>query len=179
MAKKVGILILVVFISIIIASIYGILHNQISYSISSEYFTKFKFEQFGFWDYAFGNDNRKEVAFIGILATWWFGLLIGLIHGIVGLFQQTYKIMWKSTLGAIIRNIEIAIGIGFVGILIGKFIVSNLNLTWNFPSDLIDKKNFITVGTMHEFSYAGGIIGLIYGIIYQLKIKKASAQQRL
>ena len=176
MAKKIGILILVIFLSIIIASIYGILHNQISYSISSEYFTKFKFEQLGFWDYAFGNNNRKKIAFIGILATWWFGLLIGLIHGIVGLFQQTHKIMWKSTLGAIIWNLGIAIGIGIIGILIGKFIVANLNLTWDFPADLIDKKNFIAVGTMHEFSYVGGIIGLIYGILYQLKIKNSQNQ---
>ncbi len=179
MAKKIGLLILIVIISIILASIYGIFHNQISYSISHEYFTKFKFEQFGFWDYAFENDNKKKVAFIGVLATWWFGLLIGLVNGIIGFSQPTAKIMWKSAFGATIRTLTIAIGIGFVGILVGKFIISNLNLDWNLPSDLINRKNFLTAGTMHNFSYLGGITGLIYGIRYQLKTKKASAQHRL
>jgi len=112
-------------------------------------------------------------------STWWFGLIIGLILGIVAMFQPNSKIMWKSGIVAVLRNLGITIGIGIIGILIGKLIVANSNLTWDFPANLIDKKNFITVGTMHEFSYAGGIIGLIYGILYQLKLKKASAQQRL
>jgi hypothetical protein len=66
-----------------------------------------------------------------------------------------------------------------VGILVVKFIISNLNINWNLPTDLTDRKKFLIAGTMHNFSYLGGIIGLIYGIIYQLKIKKAYAQHRL
>jgi len=116
---------------------------------------------------------------IGTWATWWFGLLIGLIHGIVGLFQSTTKIMWKSAFGATIRTQLIAIGFGIIGILVGKFIISNLNTNWNLPADLTDQKRFLTAGTMHNFSYLGVIIGLIYGIIYQLKIKKAYAQHQL
>ncbi|UAB82346.1 hypothetical protein INR76_06180 [Marixanthomonas sp. SCSIO 43207] len=176
MAKKIGILILVIFISIILASIYGFLHNQISYSISTEYFTEFKFLQFGGVKFSI-DFPRYSAGLIGIASTWWFGLIIGLIIGIVGFLQPTTKIMWKSSYGAIIRTLGIAIGIGIVGILVGKFIISNLNANWNLPADLTDRKSFLTAGTMHNFSYLGGIIGLIYGIIYQLKIKKASAQQ--
>ncbi|WP_426430088.1 hypothetical protein ACPX19_11180 [Winogradskyella sp. HB-48] len=178
MAKKIGLLLVIIIISIVLASIYGFLHNQISYSISTEYFTKFKFKQFGFVEYG-KVTPRLTAGIIGMWSTWWFGLIIGLVLGIVAMFQPNSKIMWKSGMTAILRNLGIAIGIGIVGILIGKFIMSNSNLTWDFPADLIDKKNFITVGTMHEFSYAGGIIGLIYGILYQLKVKKASAQHRL
>ncbi|WP_100612593.1 hypothetical protein [Confluentibacter lentus] len=178
MTKKIGLLILLIIISIILASIYGIFHNQISYSISTEYFTKFKFEQFGFVEYGL-DTPRMTAGLIGIWATWWFGLLIGLINGIVGLFQPTSKIMWKSSFGATIRTLLIAIGFGILGILVGKFIISNLNANWNLPADLTDRESFLTAGTMHNFSYLGGIIGLIYGIIYQLKIKKAYAQHRL
>ncbi len=178
MAKKIGLLILIIILSIILASIYGILHNQISYSISTEYFTKFKFEQFGFVEYGL-DTPRLTAGLIGVWATWWFGFLIGLINGIVGLFQPTYKIMWKSAFGATTRTLLIAIGFGIIGILVGKFIISNLNTNWNLPADLTDRKNFLTSGTMHTFSYIGGIIGLISGIIYQLKIKKASAQHRI
>ncbi|MGS2727880.1 hypothetical protein ACU8DI_14820 [Psychroserpens sp. BH13MA-6] len=178
MAKKIGLLILLIIISIILASIYGIFHNQISYSISTEYFTKFKFEQFGFVEYGL-DTPRMTAGLIGIWATWWFGLLIGLIHGIVGLFQPTSKIMWKSSFGATIRTLLIAIGFGILGILVGKFIISNLNTHWNLPADLTDRESFLTAGTMHNFSYFGGIVGLIYGIIYQFKLKKANAQQRV
>ena len=95
------------------------------------------------------------------------------------MLQRNSKVMWKSAFGATIRTLGIAIGFGILGILVGKFVISNLNLNLNIPADLTDQKNFLTAGTMHTFSYLGGIIGLIYGIIYQLKIKKANAQQRV
>ncbi|WMI68254.1 CDP-archaeol synthase [Mangrovimonas sp. YM274] len=152
MAKKIGILILVIFLSIILASIYGFLHNQVSYSISTEYFTKFKFDQF--WSVKYTLDfPRMSAGLIGIASTWWFGLILGLIIGIVGMFQWNPKVMWKSSIGAIIRTLVIAIGIGIVGILIGKFIISNLNTNWNLPVDLMDQKSFLIAGTMHNFSY--------------------------
>tara|TARA_R110002033_G_scaffold170514_1_gene213214 strand:+ start:6425 stop:6961 length:537 start_codon:yes stop_codon:yes gene_type:complete len=178
MTKKIGLLILIIVISTILASVYGFFHNKISYSISSEYFTKFKFRQFNF--YFMGQNQPKLTAsLVGVLSTWWFGFLIGLINGIIGFLQPTANIMWKSALGATIRALVIAIGIGIVGILVGYFIISNLDLNWNLPAGLTDRKSFLTAGTMHNFSYLGGIIGLIYGIIYQLKIKKANAQQRV
>ncbi len=178
MAKKIGLLILIIFLSIILASIYGFLHNQISYSISTEYFTEFKFDQF--WSVKYTLDfPRMSAGLIGIASTWWFGLIIGLIIGIIGFFQPTAKIMWKSSFGAIIRILLIAIGIGIVRILVGYLIISNINTNWNLPAELIDQKSFLTAGTMHNFSYLGGLIGLIYGILYQLKIKKANAQQRV
>lgn len=178
MANKIGVLILVVVLSIILASCYGILHNQISYTISTEYFTKFKFPQFNFY-FMGQNQPRQSASVIGFLSTWWFGLFIGTINGVVGFALPSAKMMWKSSFGATIRTLGIAIGFSFLGFLVGKFIISNLNFDWNIPTDLNDLKSFLTAGTMHNFSYLGGIIGLIYGIIYQLKIKKASAQQSL
>jgi hypothetical protein len=176
MAKKIGLFILIIFLSIILASIYGFLHNQVSYSISTEYFTKFKFDQF--WSVKYTLDfPHMSAGLIGIASTWWLGLLIGLLIGIVGFTQPTLKIMWKSALGALIRVLGIAIGVGIVGILVGKFIIASIDVNWDLPAELVDRKKFLTAETMHNFSYLGGIIGLFFGIIYQLKIKKASAQQ--
>ncbi|MEZ7496841.1 hypothetical protein QO206_15200 [Leeuwenhoekiella aequorea] len=178
MVKKIRLLVLIIIISIILASTYGFLHNQVSYSISTEYFTKFKFEQFGFVEYGL-ETPRMTAGSIGIWATWWFGFLIGLINGVVGFFQPTDKIMWKSTLGATIRTLLIAIGIGILGIAVGYVTLTKYQIEWNVPSDVINHRSFMCAGTMHNFSYLGGLIGLIYGIKYQLKIKKASAQHRL
>ena len=49
--KKLGIFIISIFIAVLLAGIYGMLHDQVTYSISPEYFTVFKFEQFGFQDW--------------------------------------------------------------------------------------------------------------------------------
>lgn len=60
-------------IGALIAGTYGILHDQITYSISSEYFTHLKFYQFEYAD--FGLHNRFFVTIIGFfsnLVGWFF-----------------------------------------------------------------------------------------------------------
>jgi len=59
----------------LIAGCYGVLHDQITYSISAEYFTRLKFLQFHYADFRF--PARVFVAEIGFLATWWVGLIAG------------------------------------------------------------------------------------------------------
>ncbi len=178
MAKKVGLFILIVIISIILALIYGILHNQASYNISEEYFTKFKFDQFGLWENGYG-DERLKVSYVGVLSTWWLGLIIGIINGLIGINQQTIKLTIKAVAGATFRILISAFLFGFLGVAVGYITLSKLHIDWNIPSDLVDPSSFLAAGTMHTFGYIGAIIGTIYGIKYQLKIKKASSQLRV
>ena len=78
--KKFGILLLTIIISTLLAAFYGAIHDQVTFSISPEYFTVFKFDQFGFLEW--GNQNpRMTTALIGVLATWWVGLYIGIFQG--------------------------------------------------------------------------------------------------
>ena len=53
-------------IAIFIASLYGALHNQINYAVSNEYFTKFKFIQFGLLSPEISERVRAGV--VGVLA---------------------------------------------------------------------------------------------------------------
>ncbi len=55
------------------AGMYGIAHDQITYSISPEYFTRMKFAQFRHAD--FGFPPRIFIATIGFLGSWWVGLI--------------------------------------------------------------------------------------------------------
>ncbi len=57
----------------LLAGVYGIVHDQITYSISPEYFTRLKFQQFHWAD--FGFPRRVFVGEIGFLATWWVGFI--------------------------------------------------------------------------------------------------------
>ena len=58
-----------------LAGFYGVVHDQVTYSISQEYFTRLKFLQFHYAD--FGLPPRVLVGEIGFLATWWVGFIAG------------------------------------------------------------------------------------------------------
>lgn len=168
-------LILIIGIAPIIAGLYGILHDQLTYTISPEYYTKFKFYQFGLMD--LGNEAifpnpRIEVSAVGLLATWWMGLPIGLILGLVGLVHKDNKQMLRATLGAIIVTIIVAFITGLIGLAYGKLYLADTGVDWRLPDNLIDTKNFISVGSMHNFSYLGGLAGLIAGTIYSVRQKR-------
>jgi heme A synthase len=169
--KKLGVFILFLFCSIIIAGSYGILHDQITYSISPEYFTKFKYEQFGFEPSWFGGD-RQTVAVIGFLATWWMGLIIGVILGIVAFIFPDYKTMAKALRKSIILIFCIAACSALAGGLYGRFYLAHTQVNWWLPEDLIDRKAFITVGSIHNFSYLGGVLGIIASIFYLVYLNR-------
>ena len=176
--KKFGILILIILSTTIFASLYGAIHDQLSYTISPEYFTKFKYAQFGLEPVWFGGD-RQTVAVIGILATWWTGTFIGLWHGVVGLIHKDNKIMLNVICNAILINLITAFSIGLIGFIYGKIYLSKTGVNWRLPANLIDIENYIAVGSMHNFSYLGGLIGLMIGIGYQLRKKHQATRDLL
>ncbi|MFD1344620.1 hypothetical protein, partial [Litorisediminicola beolgyonensis] len=56
--------------SVITAGLFGVLHNQLSYSVGPAYFTELKFDQFGI---APDRQTRLGAALIGWRASWWMG----------------------------------------------------------------------------------------------------------
>ena len=173
--KRILILLLIIGLGPLIGGLYGIIHDQLTYTISPEYYTKFKFYQFGLMD--IGNEAifpnpRLQVSTVGFMATWWMGLPIGLILGLVGLTIKDTRQMFGITLKAFVLTTIVAFITGLIGLAYGKVILANTGVSWWLPDNLIDKKNFIAVGSMHNFSYLGGLIGLIAGIIYILRQRK-------
>jgi hypothetical protein len=59
---------LIIFASIFIAGVYGIFHDQITYTISFEYYTLFKFEQFGMNEWGISSE-RVKAGIVGFLAS--------------------------------------------------------------------------------------------------------------
>jgi hypothetical protein len=172
--KKLGVFVMTVLLSALLAGLYGIVHDQITYSLSSEYFTKFKYEQFGFEPAWFGGD-RPTVVVIGFLATWWFGLFIGAVLGLVALLFPDAATMRN----AIIRAIGVVYGTvvlaGLAGFLYGKYYLAKAGVSWWLPANLAHKNDFITVGSIHNFGYAGGLTGLLIGLLYLLRTRYFSA----
>ena len=172
--RKFAIAILLTFISTVLAGIYGAIHDQVTYSISKEYFTVFKFDQFGFSDWGH-QSPRLTTAIIGFLATWWFGLAIGVFQGVLGLIHQNYKTMLKFGMNAIFITFSITIIFGLLGFIIGKIDSTNAMLKCCFPYQIYDKESFVVVGSIHNFGYTGGLVGTVAGFAYQLYKKKVVA----
>lgn len=55
---------LIIFVSPFIAGLYGVLHDQLTYTIAPEYYTKFKFYQFGLWEegQVMAEGHRQELS---------------------------------------------------------------------------------------------------------------------
>lgn len=176
--KKSLTLSLIIAISPIIGGLYGIIHDQITYTISSEYYTKFKFIQFEFADSFEAAEKlphqRLFVAGVGFFATLWMGLLLGLILGLVGLKHKKSKSMFNITIKAMLLVSLVSLIIGILGLFYGKYYLANKAIGWWFPENLVDRTNFIAVGSMHNFAYWGAFIGLILAVIYSVNQHKKS-----
>src|SRR5713226_9438669 len=77
---------LLVVLAVLVAGLYGVVHNQISYTVSPEYFTKFKFRQFGLVDTPL--PGRVRASMVGFLASWWIGIPIGVLVGAAGFIHK-------------------------------------------------------------------------------------------
>jgi hypothetical protein len=171
MIRKLGTFFSCIILATFIAGFYGALHDQITFSISSEYFTVFKFEQFGFLDWG-NNCPRMTTAIIGFMATWWMGFLIGLMQSLVGLIHKDYKLMFKYVMKSVFITLGITVCFEIVGGIVGLLNNENLIEFCCFPYDIKDRENFVIVGSIHNFAYIGGVIGALAGIIYQAKRRK-------
>lgn len=127
--RKFGVFTSFIFVAILIGGIYGILHDQLTYSISPEYFTKFKYRQFGFKPEWFGG-HRATVAAIGFLATWWAGLFIGISLGLLALIFPTHTLMVKALRKAFFHVFIVTVVFGVAGYLYGKFYLAGKYVSW-------------------------------------------------
>lgn len=183
-------ILLIVAISLLIAGLYGIFHDQLTYTISEEYYTKFKFIQFAMDDLGLGvnigtsetpeiilGNPRLGVALVGFLATWWMGFPIGLVLGLVVIrfhFEERFFLVFLRAIGIVLL---VALATGLLGLLVGNMFFTESNMNWKLPSNLVNPKRFISVGFMHNFSYLGGLFGLIAALIFMRLIRRKEASK--
>lgn len=148
-------LLLIVFVSMLAAGIYGSIHDQITYSVSSEYYTRFKFQQFGFEAETLGRSalsQRLYAAVVGFRATWWVGFFIGLVLGLFALRQPDWRTMLRVARTSIKITLVVALVVGIIGLVYGYFVLSMRPLS-EFRGCLLDSE-FLTV----LFFYSGIVL---------------------
>jgi hypothetical protein len=183
--KKFLVFILIIFLACLLAGAYGIVHDQLTYTISNEYYTKFKFYQFSLVedsDVTIVPDPRLAVSLVGLMATWWMGIPIGVLLGMIGFIHADAKSMFIITMKAFLITIMVAFATGLAGLAYGFLVLGEQPASafghWYIPDNLVDFKNFIAVGSMHNFSYLGGILGLVAGGGYSVWKRTENRKKR-
>lgn len=164
-----------VFLGGILGGCYGVIHDQLSYTISSEYFTAFKFYQFQYVD--FGLPNRVFASIIGFIATWWVGLFVGWILARIRYYSGDFKTANRDILEGFATVAATALLALCIGALIGyiRAFCFPLNEFWGWEKELSGLKlqKFVMVGIIHNSEYLGGLIGLVVAVtLLKQKMKK-------
>ncbi len=182
--KKLGAFVLLVALAVLIAGVYGALHNQISYTVSPEYFTKFKFEQFGLLDLRL--PDRIRASIVGFLASWWMGIPIGILVSVAGFIHPGYRRMIRVSLWSFLVVMAVTLLVGLWGLVNAYVETASVNVgnshPWYAPGDVIDRRRFYCAGSMHDSSYLGGVLGMfvawIFHIVVRLRTWSRSRSQR-
>jgi hypothetical protein len=148
----------------LIAGLYGALHDQVSYSVSPDYFHAFKFRQF---DIPVGLHNRLGAAIVGWHGSWWMGAIIGVPVLLVGLVMPDARAYWTRGLVAfaVVAATALIVGLGALTYASASITAANLPEYW-YPPGVGDRVAFARAGTMHNFSYLGGFLGGVTGSLY-------------
>jgi len=158
----------------VIAGLYGIVHDQITYTISPVYFTRLKFKQFHYAD--FGLPLRVFVGEIGFLATWWVGLVAGwVLARVTAPHAEPRRVLALS-----LRGFAIIIGFAVAGAAI-TFAYDVLRTPDPESSRFAkfahrigvnDIPAFTRVACIHNASYLAGFLGVITaGILSSRKVR--------
>lgn len=167
-------------LAILLAASYGIVHDQLSYTLSPEYYTRFKFIQFHVpWAYSM---PRVGAAFVGALATWWLGLIIATLLYLFRTSTLSNEQMFKSDLQSYAIVFVVAVAVTLGGLLLAYQRIDAVTVEhyrlWLRPG-VTDPVQFVRVGFMHNASYLGGIAGLCTALIWRLfKNYRARRSQR-
>lgn len=150
----------------LIGGVYGMLHDLLTYSISSEYFTRMKFDQFSHVD--IGLPPQLFAAQIGFIAAGAVGLAAGWFVARTAVPVWPARVAMQKAMRAFLLMILIAATAAVAGYVIGlKTRIGGL--LWNDLCTSLGVSNvpaFLQVSLIHSAGYVGALLGLIIAILH-------------
>lgn len=147
----------------VIAGVYGALHDQVSYTVSPDYFHSLKFHQFQIPPML---HDRVGAAIVGWRATWWMGAIIGVPILTAGLLLPGARAYFRHCLVAFLVVTVTALVVGLGALAYAWMTITPESLPgFRYPEG-VDQVAFARAGVMHNFSYLGGFLGILTGTAY-------------
>lgn len=151
----------------LLAGGYGIVHDQVTYSISPEYFTNLKFKQFYYADFGLG--DRVFASAVGFLATWWVGLIAAWFLARRLIPHQPRRQAYRQIASGFACVCAFGVVAGLLGFAYGLWRGSGADYSswsWAFRRFAIaDGWSFVRVAYIHNASYLGGAVGLLVALV--------------
>lgn len=160
----------------VVGGLYGVVHDQITFSISREYFTQLKFHQFRYAD--FGFSERVLAGEVGFIAT-----------GAVGFFAAWFLARmavpawpFPVALRKCGRGFAVILGFAVAALAVGYFLGIHHSPDFSYWIALCeglgvdDVPAFARVGIIHNASYLGGLLGLIAALLLLRSQKRRAAR---
>jgi len=159
----------------IIAGTYGVLHNQISYTVSPDYFHEFKYHQFRLNP---SMPGRMGASIVGWNASWWTGIVIGIFLVPIGCVVPGAKRYFLGVLRSYAVVALTALTVGLSALLIAYISIEpeSVGEIVRYGNAISHPVEFARAGTMHNFSYLGGLTGILTGIIWIIIERKRAIQ---
>ena len=165
----------------VMAGVYGIIHDQITITVSLDYFRYFKGLEYIPVTY------RAGAAYIGWISTWWVGFFASLIMVVITLLKTRSEHFVRIILLRCVKIMCVAAGLGLIAGVFGYLfpLENNVWFGFLFPMqikhfyDFALKNNvenytaFFSVWMIHNFGYFGGGIGALWQIISILFFSKS------
>lgn len=167
----------------LLASLFGLLCEQLAYALSPEYFLKYRFLQgnfagpYGTWAQA---HPRLGAAWLGIRAVWWLGLLICLpLEALLRHKLRRSALIWNHSL----RALGIIFGLAALAALLGLVLADAL--TWHadvayYPrllrQGIEHPQNFVLVLWMHRGALVGLVLSFVLVFAHSLRLPAALSE---
>lgn len=161
----IGKLLLWIGIGVVGATLYGILNDQITVTLSPEYFSVFKRAQFGDvleqigWLHA---PIRLHAVLVGTLATWWFGLFLGIALSMNSLLGRRPPLStWnylRAVAGIMAFTLALSMAFGVIGYLAEPAVHPTPD-NWPFLEGIDAVRPAFAIGFWHDGAYLGGFLG--------------------
>lgn len=152
----------------LLAGVFGVVHDQVSFTVGPEYYERMKFDQFAYAD--IGQTGRWLVAQIGVMATWWVGFLGGWFLARVGGGERG----WKDYLRSLIWVMAGAGCASGLGAWIGPRWFGR-SQEWSdtlLIHGVTDAERFNRVAGMHTGAYVGALLALVLVMLgYRMRVK--------
>jgi hypothetical protein len=159
-----------------IAVLYGILNDQITVTLAPEYFSVFKRHQFWPLLEAMGWTNvpaRLQAVPIGAAATWWVGLILGMVVSLAGTVGRLPRLTTRQFMRAVglvmLTAAATSLVLGAVAYLVEPAIPSVSQqehaLFESAFGAIHEWRRFFAVGWWHNGAYLGGLCGTILACV--------------